>query len=896
MTSNIDTTRINANFPVAGQNNDSQGFRDNFANIKVALNFAKSEITNLQNTGLRSGPIGNEIVDNRMNWTLLTSPQLKAPSITFVDLGLKAGQLVVDYSSGTVQKITVVSNIELDFRGFPPAGQYGSLILWFSVSSTSYRVLLPLTMKYGLNNNQQIVNNQIQFPDVGDFLVEFASTDNGSSYWLIDFANLGGSGGGGGNGATGATGPRGATGMGATGPAGQFGGISVEYRFRNSIADADPGLGLLSFDSTDLSAATEMYIDKQDVNGVVVADFLRTIDDSTNPIKGHFRLGDKTDVTKFAMFTIGGMVEHDAYFSILCNRVSGIQSFSNLENVVLTFARTGDVGATGSTGPQGATGLDGKFAGYGATGSTGPRGFTGPQGIQGATGPQGIQGIPGQIGPMGATGIGYAGSRGLGDTGATGPGGGRFVIVGSCAGNIEDANPFTIGNSDNIILAEAAIIISLSVNLMLAVTQAAEFAVTRNGQVTSGRVTVPIGDSSAAINELSVNFAAGDTVSFVALSGEGGGGVTIASWFMNGGAVGYTGSRGLSGQVAYAGATGATGIRGATGPIGATGLSGATGADGLGEWYNFTAGIRSPGPRTFSSPNLSGFHAFNSTDFPGPYFIGMGLSNDNPATNAQLIMNWGSAEEAPTGIYFRTNDVIGDNAAWSDWRRILVDGGLVTPSAGNGNSYGIKFPNNPGGGSGDSAWIRYYATTTDKTILEIGVANDGQDPGRDNINIVTPLGSGVGINTADPKAGLDVAGPVYASGFYWTSNSNPYTTGLSSYDIPCFVVGRPSANQIINRVLTTKSFSIPGNCVGSAAVTNVNSTSTVIIEIIKKNPVSGSSTIGTITFENNSNIGTFRTFSGSNTFTQFEELILKMPGSQDSSLSDIAITIAASYN
>jgi len=48
MTSAITTTSIDESYPVAGQDNNSQGFRDNFNAIKSALNVAKSEITTLQ--------------------------------------------------------------------------------------------------------------------------------------------------------------------------------------------------------------------------------------------------------------------------------------------------------------------------------------------------------------------------------------------------------------------------------------------------------------------------------------------------------------------------------------------------------------------------------------------------------------------------------------------------------------------------------------------------------------------------------------------------------------------------------------------------------------------------------------------------------------------------------
>ena len=48
MASSITTTNIDATFPVAGQDNDSQGFRDNFSQIKTQLSTASTEITSLQ--------------------------------------------------------------------------------------------------------------------------------------------------------------------------------------------------------------------------------------------------------------------------------------------------------------------------------------------------------------------------------------------------------------------------------------------------------------------------------------------------------------------------------------------------------------------------------------------------------------------------------------------------------------------------------------------------------------------------------------------------------------------------------------------------------------------------------------------------------------------------------
>ena len=48
MASNITAGNIDGAYPIAGQDNDSQGFRDNFTNIKTNFEYADTEITALQ--------------------------------------------------------------------------------------------------------------------------------------------------------------------------------------------------------------------------------------------------------------------------------------------------------------------------------------------------------------------------------------------------------------------------------------------------------------------------------------------------------------------------------------------------------------------------------------------------------------------------------------------------------------------------------------------------------------------------------------------------------------------------------------------------------------------------------------------------------------------------------
>jgi hypothetical protein len=68
------------------------------------------------------------------------------------------------------------------------------------------------------------------------------------------------------------------------------------------------------------------------------------------------------------------------FYDVTSAYVSGAGSLSNSDDVLITFARTGDVGAQGVTGQTGATGATG------LTGATGATGLTGATGVTGVTG------------------------------------------------------------------------------------------------------------------------------------------------------------------------------------------------------------------------------------------------------------------------------------------------------------------------------------------------------------------------------------------------------------------------------------------------------------------------------------------------------------------------------
>jgi hypothetical protein len=114
MTSAISTTNIDEEYPVAGVDNNSQGFRDNFNNVKIALETAGSEITDLQTYTAKLGNaeatvvtndfLGNNIVNATYNkfYGQANNIGTKNNPDTTVDIDLNSGPLqLVTLGTGT---------------------------------------------------------------------------------------------------------------------------------------------------------------------------------------------------------------------------------------------------------------------------------------------------------------------------------------------------------------------------------------------------------------------------------------------------------------------------------------------------------------------------------------------------------------------------------------------------------------------------------------------------------------------------------------------------------------------------------------------------------------------------------------------------------------------------
>lgn len=114
MTSNINFAGINEQFPVAGQDNDTQVFRDNFDTIKTSLRVAQEEITDLQNNVARTD------LDSDFNLYKITNAVLQQCRDAKFNWGNYSETAIdIDFELGPYQIITLGSNVNMVFTNFP---------------------------------------------------------------------------------------------------------------------------------------------------------------------------------------------------------------------------------------------------------------------------------------------------------------------------------------------------------------------------------------------------------------------------------------------------------------------------------------------------------------------------------------------------------------------------------------------------------------------------------------------------------------------------------------------------------------------------------------------------------------------------------------------------------
>ena len=194
MASLVNPFNINGNYPIAGQDNDSQGFRDNFTNIKNNFIFIKQEVEDMQSKVILKSALSGSSLDNNFLGSQVKNIQTKNQSETVYDWGEVGGatatEIQLDLALGNIHKINATGAIKINsvIKNWPAALQYAKLSLYINISSVNNTLELPSTLTTdtsGLPGLRVIASSKlITFTDSGDYIFEFTSVDSGTTVFV----------------------------------------------------------------------------------------------------------------------------------------------------------------------------------------------------------------------------------------------------------------------------------------------------------------------------------------------------------------------------------------------------------------------------------------------------------------------------------------------------------------------------------------------------------------------------------------------------------------------------------------------------------------------------------------------------------------------------------------
>jgi hypothetical protein len=193
--SNITYTTIQTGYPIAGQDNDSQGFRDNFSAITLAIQTAKAEIEALQTQAVLKTNLSDFSlpVDNSLGGsTILNGSYNNFHSVAYVSTISEGSAIVVDITNGESQTFIVnegitSSSVSILFQNWPEAGFYGKVRVQIKMTqdTPANRSLSPIGTTAGSIRKPTTFPSPLVIHASGKYqIIEAWSNDNGANVFL----------------------------------------------------------------------------------------------------------------------------------------------------------------------------------------------------------------------------------------------------------------------------------------------------------------------------------------------------------------------------------------------------------------------------------------------------------------------------------------------------------------------------------------------------------------------------------------------------------------------------------------------------------------------------------------------------------------------------------------
>jgi hypothetical protein len=186
--STINTSGIDVNYPVPGQNNSTQGFRDNFSAIKTNISTAGDEITELQQKVVLKEGLNEVTLNNDMANTLISNASVRSFRHTTYNLGnALSGTVLVNATLGDVHYGTITGDTTLQFAGWAPINTQSSVRLRLTVANTEANIIFPGEVSFSqgiVENNGEVSGNLVILKapyEAGVLEYDFTTLDCGNS-------------------------------------------------------------------------------------------------------------------------------------------------------------------------------------------------------------------------------------------------------------------------------------------------------------------------------------------------------------------------------------------------------------------------------------------------------------------------------------------------------------------------------------------------------------------------------------------------------------------------------------------------------------------------------------------------------------------------------------------
>lgn len=189
MASEINDSGINSAYPVAGQDNDSQGFRDNFAVIKSNFTAAKSEIEDLQSNTAKKNA-ANDFLGNNINGAnFVNNTEAHHPSAGTINSSQN-----INVSNGPHQTLVVGADVTLNLSSWNTNEDKTNKVRVYVKSADVDRTVtfssnngagtLKRSNNWPTSDNTAVIEYKADAADPDKFFVfEFFSFDSGATVW-----------------------------------------------------------------------------------------------------------------------------------------------------------------------------------------------------------------------------------------------------------------------------------------------------------------------------------------------------------------------------------------------------------------------------------------------------------------------------------------------------------------------------------------------------------------------------------------------------------------------------------------------------------------------------------------------------------------------------------------